>query len=113
MRIQHLVGHDDHPQPGLCQAGNDAQHLADQLRLSLIVGACKESEPLAVICCGAKYVPPDKPAWRKTDRHAAAAAVFAELINITATWAGCAQQHPPSEAVTEPHSKLQLLTKLS
>ena len=57
--------------------------------------ARKESEPLVVICSSAKCVPPDKPASRKTDGHAAGAAVFAELINVRAPGGGlCAAACP-------------------
>jgi hypothetical protein len=55
----------------------------------------KESEQPTVIRSAAKCVPPDKPATRKTDARAAAAAVFAELINVRAPGAGFVQQHAP------------------
>jgi hypothetical protein len=87
------VGHDDHRHSGLCHAANAAQHLACQVKLFLVVADGKESGPLAVICSAAKCVPPDKPVSRKTDGHAAAAAVFTELINVRATGACSAQQH--------------------
>jgi hypothetical protein len=88
-RIQHLVGHDDHPHSGLCHAANG--RAAPRLPGQTFPRCCDPQKSSA-----AKCVPPDKPALRKTDGHAAAAPVFAELINVRATGAGCAQQHAPS-----------------